>query len=142
MSEPRPTYAVEKMSDLERAFLTAWHRFAPPYLPEPEPQYHFARPEVGDEPHPPARPGLRKRLAAAGLHDWAFDFCWASKRLAVEVDGGQWVPHGGRHNTDRDRDKLNHAAALGWRVLRFSGSMLRDDPDACVALVVGTWDRR
>ena len=65
---------------------------------------------------------------------WRLDYAWPAARLAVEVDGGQWAPGGGRHATDKDRDKLNHAAALGWRVLRFSPAML-DNPAACVALV-------
>ena len=51
--------------------------------------------------------------------------------LAIEIDGGQYAPRGGRHNTDADRDKLNMACCLGWRVLRFSGSMLKDPERVC-----------
>jgi len=54
----------------------------------------------------------------------------------VEIDGGQWAPMGGRHNTDADREKLNAAAALGWRVMRFSSSMLSNDPTAVVETVL------
>ena len=64
---------------------------------------------------------------------WRLDYAWPAARLAVEIDGGQWAPGGGRHATDKDREKLNEAAALGWRVLRFSPAMLAD-PAACVAL--------
>jgi very-short-patch-repair endonuclease len=66
---------------------------------------------------------------------WAFDWAWPRALLAVEVDGGQHVAGGGRHNTDGDREKLNQAAALGWRVLRFSGAMLASDPIGCVQVV-------
>lgn len=97
-------------SDLEAAFALAWRLYAPD-APEPVEQLRFC-------------PGRR----------WAFDFAWPDVMLACEIDGGQWQPHGGRHNTDADRDKLNHAAALGWRVLRFSAAMLRD-PEACVRMV-------
>lgn len=55
---------------------------------------------------------------------WRFDYAWPAMKLAVEIDGGQWIAHGGRHNTDGDREKLNAAAVLGWRVLRYSGAML------------------
>lgn len=55
---------------------------------------------------------------------WLFDFAWPDALLAVEIDGGQWQAHGGRHNTDTDREKLNAAAVLGWSVLRYSGAML------------------
>ena len=55
---------------------------------------------------------------------WLFDYAWPDRHIAVEINGGQWSPHGGRHNTDADREKLNAAAELGWRVLRYSGAML------------------
>jgi very-short-patch-repair endonuclease len=62
------------------------------------------------------------------------DFAFVAERVLVEVDGGQWHAHGGRHNTDKDREKLNLAAALGYRVLRFSGAML-DRPDECAEVI-------
>ena len=66
---------------------------------------------------------------------WRFDYAWPDSRVAVEFDGGQWVAHGGRHNRDTDREKLNHAAALGWRVLRFSNQQWEASPVDCVALI-------
>jgi hypothetical protein len=120
-------------SALEAAFLQAWRIYASDY-PQPETEFHFTRMEVGDNPHPPARPGLRQRLAEAGLPDSSFDFAFPDYLLAVEIDGGQFAPGGGRHNTDGDRHKLNLAARFNWRVLRFSGSMLKD-PEACVEMV-------
>ena len=66
---------------------------------------------------------------------WRFDLAWPARWVAVELDGGEWLPHGGRHNTDRDREKLNQAAAQGWRVLRFSGGQLDAEPGACVDLL-------
>jgi len=55
--------------------------------------------------------------------------------VAVEIDGGQWVAGGGRHNRDSDREKLNHAAANGWRVLRFSTQQVEREPDVCIELL-------
>ena len=116
-------------SQLEAAFLT-WWRLLAPEAPLPVEEHRFAAAHVG------LGPGIRQRLEAAHLQDWRFDFCWlAPHKLAVECDGGQWAPHGGRHNTDGDRTKLNQAAALGWRVMRFSGQMLRDDPAGIVEMV-------
>ena len=66
---------------------------------------------------------------------WRFDYAWPDHAVAVELDGGQWRAGGGRHNTDGDREKLNTAAAHGWRVLRFSRTMLESDPLGCVAYV-------
>ena len=65
---------------------------------------------------------------------WRFDFAFVPRKVAVECDGGQYKQFGGRHNTDKDREKLNFAACLGWRVLRFSGTMLRD-PEHCIQMV-------
>ena len=63
-----------------------------------------------------------------------FDYCWEKERVAAECDGGTYKAGGGRHNTDADREKLNLAAALGYRVLRFSGSML-DRPEECADVI-------
>lgn len=71
-----------------------------------------------------------------------FDFAFVEQRLAVEVDGGQWAAFGGRHSRDSDREKLNIAAALGWRVMHFSPQQLQNEPMECLewvekALLVG-----
>lgn len=70
---------------------------------------------------------------------WRFDFAWPNGKggTAVEVDGGQWKPGGGRHGSDADREKLAEAGAQGWIVLHFSPAMLRNNPGACV-----DWVRR
>jgi hypothetical protein len=71
---------------------------------------------------------------------WAFDFAWLDKvcseegciydsrhGLAVEVEGGTWS--GGRHSRgagfEGDCAKYNAATLMGWRVLRFTGSMVK-----------------
>ena len=91
-------------------FLTLWTQTG---LQSPVAEYQFA---------PPRR--------------WRFDFAFPAQRLAVEFDGGQWVIAGGRHNRDGDREKLNTAAAMGWRVLRFSNQQWERDPYGCVAQVL------
>ncbi len=67
---------------------------------------------------------------------WRFDWAYPERKIAVEVSGGQWAAHGGRHSRDVDRDKKNHAAADGWRILEFSTQQLENDPVACIALVL------
>lgn len=51
---------------------------------------------------------------------WRFDYCWPDQKLAIEVDGGIYT--GGKHGRgagiEKDMEKANHAAALGWRVMR------------------------
>jgi len=101
------------MPDKAALFTFAWRAFAPPdagvdWIPE----YVF---------HPKRK--------------WRFDFALLEQLIACEVDGGQWSAGGGRHNRDSDRTKMNHAAALGWRVFRFSTQQLEADPAACVRLI-------
>lgn len=65
-------------------------------LPEPVPELRFA---------PPRR--------------WRFDWAWPDHGLALEVQGGLFV--NGRHSRGasllREHEKLNAAAAKGYRVL-------------------------
>ena len=72
-------------------------------LPEPVREYKFALP--------------RK---------WRFDFAWADRLLAVEVEGGVFVQ--GRHSRGggftADCEKYNTAAIRGWTVLRFTTAMI------------------
>lgn len=91
------------MTDLEAKF---FHLCKVQGIPEPIPEYRFAPP--------------RK---------WKFDGAYPDKKIAVELEGGTWVQ--GRHTRPigftKDCIKYNAAAALGWRVFRFTGDML-DDP--------------
>lgn len=101
------------MSDAEESF--AYHlRVLAPELTEPQREYVFAAP--------------RK---------WRFDFAWVEDKAAVEIDGGAFVA--GRHTRgagfERDHEKMNAAQMAGWRVLRFTPSMLRRDPEGCIAQV-------
>lgn len=50
---------------------------------------------------------------------WRFDLAWPAVRVAVEVQGGQWIKggHTSGHGLARDCEKLAEAAALGWRVI-------------------------
>ena len=61
---------------------------------------------------------------------WRFDFAWAERKIAVEVEGGIWI--GGGHNRpvffEKDMEKYNLATVEGWRVLRYSPQTLRKTP--------------
>lgn len=53
---------------------------------------------------------------------WRFDFAWAQRKVALEIEGGVWTQ--GRHTRGqgylRDLEKYNAAAVIGWRVLRLT----------------------
>ena len=88
-------------------------------LPTPETEHYFAKHLRNDKGH---------------VRMFRFDFAWPSKKLAAEVDGGRFIVRRdkrgrpvpvGQHMTEQDYEKLNTAAAEGWRVLRFSPAMIR-----------------
>lgn len=69
-------------------------------------------------------------VAEFKFHDvrkWRADFAIPSKLLLIEIDGG--IFSGGRHTRGAgflaDCEKLNAAAMLGYRVLRYSPTQLR-----------------
>ena len=51
---------------------------------------------------------------------YRFDWAWVEFKVALEQEGGVWT--GGRHTRGKgflsDMAKYNHAAALGWLVIR------------------------
>ena len=57
---------------------------------------------------------------------WRVDFCYPELMLAVEIEGGEWV--NGRHNRAlaKDAEKYNELVLLGYRLLRFTGSQLKN----------------
>ncbi len=68
---------------------------------------------------------------------WRFDFAHLPSRVAVEINGNAWsVRGGGRHGKEADLEKLNSAAAAGWRVFQFTPQMLEKNPFECVGLVL------
>lgn len=70
--------------------------------------------------------------------EWPFgtfriDIAIPSRMVAVEVDGGQHKPGGGKHGGARDYQKTRQLALAGWLVLRFTAGEVRNDPLACIA---------
>jgi very-short-patch-repair endonuclease len=56
---------------------------------------------------------------------WRFDYAWPNTKIAVEIDGGGFKFGGGKHMQPRDLEKLNTAASMGWKVYRFTPTMIK-----------------
>ncbi|MCR4297554.1 MAG: endonuclease domain-containing protein [Gallionella sp.] len=81
---------------------------------------------------------LRAAKAPAWVSEYRFmperryraDFAFLEARLLVEVEGGQWVAGGGRHNRgdgySKDIEKYNEMTIQGWRLLRVTTGMVED----------------
>ncbi len=78
-------------------------------LPEPERQCVFAR-------------GLGRR--------WRFDFSFPRYKLAIEVQGGTFLPGGGGHTrgqgAENDCVKAAVASLMGWQVVAVNTHMVAD----------------
>lgn len=110
--------SIKGPSELEQLFMNQVRAAG---LPLPGVEVHFAKERVG------SATGIRKRLKKYGLKDWRFDFVWRAHRVAVEINGGNYVQ--GRHSnatalTDEYR-KINKAQQLGYKVLLFDGGMVK-----------------
>lgn len=71
----------------------------------------------------------RELAFAKPARAWRFDFSWPDLRLACEVDGGTKFGksrHSRGDGFEKDADKFNAAARMGWIVLRFTTRMVRD----------------
>lgn len=70
--------------------------------------------------------GFQREYKFDPTRRWRFDFAWPADLLAVECEGAIWTQ--GRHTRgsgfSSDLEKYNHAALLGWRVLRYSSEMI------------------
>ncbi len=103
-------------SDLERAFDTYVLQLAPQIA-----ELYFSDVSIPGVPHA-----------------WRYDKVFQQVRVIVEIHGGEWS--GGRHvrgyGFSEDRTKMNAAAELGWIVLEFTGTMLRNDPAGCIEQLV------
>jgi very-short-patch-repair endonuclease len=90
------------LSKLELLFLAAWSKYGSGRIPARE--YVFS-------------PTRRYRL----------DFAWVKERVGVELDGFSKFGFGA-HQTivgvTRDHEKGNHAAELGWVLLRYTSKQL------------------
>lgn len=63
-----------------------------------------------------------------GLRNKPWDLAWPAAKLLVEVNGGEWTQ--GRHARGQgmidDYAKWNAATLLGWRVLLFAGTQVKN----------------
>jgi hypothetical protein len=66
---------------------------------------------------------------------WRFDFAWPDQKLALECQGGLFS--GGRHVRGaallKEHEKLNAAAAFGWRVLFVTPQQMDDGEAVSIA---------
>lgn len=74
---------------------------------------------------------------------WRADYCWPEQGVILEVEGGLFLRGGGRHNRGasmvKDLEKYNHAATLGYRVVRVTPQQLCTEETVMVLRACMTW---
>ena len=62
-----------------------------------------------------------------GIRKWRLDAAWRAQKIALEIHGAVYV--GGRHTTgkgfENDREKMNEAQIMGWKVLEYSTGQVK-----------------
>jgi very-short-patch-repair endonuclease len=78
----------------------------------------------------------REYKFAHPFREWRFDYVFVNsqRQVGVELDGGNYAK--GAHvrgaSLDDQNEKQNYAMELGWIVLRYTTTMLRNDPCGCI----------
>lgn len=78
-------------------------------------------------------PGVPPPVREYRFHRYRFDCALPSAKVYIELDG--W----GHKTDDRWRSdilKFNLATSEGWRGFHFTRRMLKDDPTACIEMVI------
>jgi very-short-patch-repair endonuclease len=68
------------------------------------------------------------------------DFVYRVHKVAIELDGG--TTHGTPAAVDHDRRKDARLRSLGYEVLRYSWRQIEEEPEAVIAEIAATLDRR
>lgn len=66
-------------------------------------------------------PTPTKELRFHETRRWRFDLAWHNLKIAIEYEGGVYVPgtgHSSGKGIERDIEKQNEAQLLGWIVIR------------------------
>ena len=99
-----------------------------------------------DEPWSAAERLAHRLLRTAGIGGWKgnypivlggslywLDIAFPGARLVIEIDGRLHETDGDLFESDRWRQ--NALVMAGWRVIRFTWAMLRDQPDVVLAII-------
>ncbi len=80
------------------------------------------------------RRGMHFRRQVA-IDKYIVDFCWLSKKLVIEVDGGQ---HNEPAEQARDAERTARLERRGYRVIRFWNNDVLANPDGVLQIILDT----
>lgn len=59
---------------------------------------------------------------------WFIDLAAPYGMVAIEINGGRWLPGGGKHGSSEDRKKLRALGIMGWLCLEYTTEEWRYNP--------------
>ena len=76
-------------------------------------------------------PPLEREVRFHASRRWRADFAHIESRTLIEIEGGIFIPGGGRHNRGggyaKDAEKYLEAVLAGWTVIRLTAHQLEVD---------------
>ena len=76
-------------------------------------------------------PPLEREVRFHTSRRWRADFAHIERRTLIEIEGGIFIPGGGRHNRGggyaKDAEKYLEAVLAGWTVIRLTERQLEID---------------
>ena len=76
-------------------------------------------------------PPLEREVRFHTSRRWRADFAHMGSRTLIEIEGGIFIPGGGRHNRGggyaKDAEKYLEAVLAGWTVIRLTAQQLEVD---------------
>jgi very-short-patch-repair endonuclease len=76
-------------------------------------------------------PALEREVKFHTSRAWRADFAHLPSRTIIEIEGGIFLPGGGRHNRGmgyaKDAEKYLEAVLAGWTVIRLTAKQLEID---------------
>ena len=76
-------------------------------------------------------PPLEREVRFHTSRRWRADFAHMGSRTLIEIEGGIFIPGGGRHNRGggyaKDAEKYLEAVLAGWTVIRLTAHQLEVD---------------
>ena len=76
-------------------------------------------------------PPLEREVRFHASRRWRADFAHIESRTLIEIEGGIFIPGGGRHNRGggyaKDAEKYLEAVLAGWTVIRLTARQLEVD---------------
>ncbi|MEY4244153.1 MAG: hypothetical protein RLZZ245_1738 [Verrucomicrobiota bacterium] len=76
-------------------------------------------------------PPLEREVRFQTSRRWRADFAHMGSRTLIEIEGGIFIPGGGRHNRGggyaKDAEKYLEAVLAGWTVIRLTAYQLEVD---------------